>query len=200
MLKWVDHSHKGDYWTSENLLLDYFRAMVRILGQAKRGHRLYIAKSLIEGGWPAGEEGASVLDHTMRQRETKFGNKKLLDVWTTNVGRLLYLSDPEDLDRTESSAVTRGHVLVASMSGVDPRQLSEFLVHVVGTRARVVSKPNTKVLNLEGFLLVDDVESDDLTGCLLHFPQLTEVVPESRFSNHIVGSKDSHAVKFWPNT
>lgn len=60
-----------------------------------------------------------------------------------------------DLNRTESGTVTRGHVLVTSLGGVNSGQLSELFVHVVSTRTRVESKPDAKVLDLEWLFLVN---------------------------------------------
>jgi hypothetical protein len=62
---------------------------------------------------------------------------------------------PAHLNRTETSAVTSSHVLVASVNGVGARELAELLVHVVSTGARVVTEPDAEVLDLEGLLLAD---------------------------------------------
>ena len=59
------------------------------------------------------------------------------------------------MDRTETCTVTSSHVLVERFHSIGSGHLTEFLVHVVGTRARVVSDPDTEVLDLQGMLLVD---------------------------------------------
>lgn len=51
--------------------------------------------------------------------------------------------------------MTGGHVLVESIDSVGAGHLTVLLVHVVGTGARVVSDPDTEVLDLLGTLLVD---------------------------------------------
>ena len=51
-------------------------------------------------------------------------------------------------------------------------------VHVVGTRSGVVSQPDSKVLDLEGVLLLDLLDRDDLAGSLLELPQLPQEVPK----------------------
>lgn len=89
--------------------------------------------------------------------------------------------------------------------------MQDLLTHVVGTRSRVVSEPDSEVLDLERLLLVDlfnvsadvisivakqstyDVEGNDLTVSLLGFLQLTKVVPVSGLGNDLVGGKDPHA-------
>lgn len=48
-----------------------------------------------------------------------------------------------------------GHILVESLDGVGAGQFTIFLVHVVGATARVVTDPDTEVLNFHGSLLVD---------------------------------------------
>lgn len=86
------------------------------------------------------------------------------------------------------------------------------MTHVVGTRSRVVSEPDSEVLNLKGLLLVDllnmsartvfpssskrstyDVEGNDLTVSLLGLLQLTKVVPVSGLGDDLVGGEDPHA-------
>jgi hypothetical protein len=66
----------------------------------------------------------------------------------------------------------------------------------VRSGARVVTDPDAKVLDLEGVLLVDLVERDNLAVGLLDLTELHEEVPEARLGNDIVGGKDAHAVQF----
>jgi hypothetical protein len=88
------------------------------------------------------------------------------------------------------------HILVQRLDSIGPRHLPVLLVHVVCARARIISDPDTEVLDLERTLLVDLVESDDLAVGLLDFSQLHQEVPESGLGHDIVGSKHSHAVEF----
>merc|ERR1712137_1307157 len=104
----------------------------------------------------------------MRQWEAKIGDKELFNVWTADIGHLFNFGDPKNLDRTEPGPVTGSHILIASVNSVGPGQFSELFVHVVGARARVVTKPDTEVLNLQRFLLVNQVDSNDLTGGFLN--------------------------------
>ena len=48
-----------------------------------------------------------------------------------------------------------GHVLVEGIDGLAAGHLAVLLVHVVGTRARVVTDPDTEVLDLLGALLMN---------------------------------------------
>lgn len=59
------------------------------------------------------------------------------------------------VDRPEPGTVAGSHVLVECIDGLGTRHLAVLLVHVVGTRARVVTDPDTEVLDLGGPLLVD---------------------------------------------
>lgn len=59
------------------------------------------------------------------------------------------------MDGTETGTVTGSHVLVESLNSVGAAHLTELLVHVVGTGARVVADPDTEVLDLEGTLLLN---------------------------------------------
>lgn len=111
--------------------------------------------------------------------------------------------------------MSSSHILVQSIHRVCPRQLPVFLVHVVGAGTRIVSNPDAEILHSRRSLLMDlsatssaasfvnvffimsyHVECDDLSVRLLDLLQLHEEVPESRFGHNIVGSEDTHAVKF----
>lgn len=59
------------------------------------------------------------------------------------------------MDGPEAGTVAGSHVGVEGLDGVDSGQLTVLLVHVVRTRAGVVSEPDTEVLDLLGVLLVD---------------------------------------------
>ena len=59
------------------------------------------------------------------------------------------------MDRPEAGTVPGGHVLVEALDGISTAEVAELLVHVVGTRPRVVAEPDTEVLNLQGLLFVD---------------------------------------------
>ena len=59
------------------------------------------------------------------------------------------------MDRPEASTVAGGHILVEGLDGIRTSELTELLVHVVGARTRVVAEPDTKVLDLQGLLLMD---------------------------------------------
>lgn len=79
-----------------------------------------------------------------------------------------------------------------------------------GAGARVVVEPDGKVLDLLGLLLGDlkvrkilaegvlfthDVDGNDLTRRGLDLLELTEVVPEARLGDNVVGREDAHAVE-----
>ena len=99
------------------------------------------------------------------------------------------------VDRPEASAVAGSHVLVERLDGVRTAELTELLVHVVGTATRVVTDPDTEVLDLQRALLVDDVKADDLAVGLLDFLELRKEVPEARLGDDFVGREDAHAVE-----
>lgn len=119
-------------------------------------------------------------ENAVRKRELDVLLHNLLDVRPANVGRL-DLGHTDDLDRAETGTVTGGHVevwkteqkkgrvrlhelelflervrlLTAVADGVGTAHLTVLLVHVVGTRARVVTDPDAVVLRPEGSLLED---------------------------------------------
>ena len=108
-----------------------------------------------------------------------------------------------------------GHILVQSLDSIGAGHLAVLLVHVVGAGARVVSDPDTEVLDLGGALLVDlkrfpsawpclfsaqtdrtyHVECDDLAIGLLDLPDLRQEVPETRLGDNGVVGEDAHAVQ-----
>jgi len=59
------------------------------------------------------------------------------------------------VDRAETGTVPSSHVLVHALDSIGASELTVLLVHVVGAGARVVTDPDTEVLDLEGVLLVD---------------------------------------------
>lgn len=59
------------------------------------------------------------------------------------------------MDGAKAGTVTSSHVLVEGLNSLGPAHLTELLVHVVGTGARVVAEPDTEVLDFERALLVD---------------------------------------------
>jgi len=155
------------------------------------------SQRLEEGvGSGRGEDGLAVARSlAVGQRELELLGEELLDVRSPDVLRLLNLNNLEDVDRPEASAVAGGHVLVESDNGLTSGHLTVLLVHVVGTRARVVSDPDTEVLDLERVLLVDLVQAHDLTVGLLDLAELGQEVPETGLGNNIVRCEDAHAVE-----
>ena len=103
--------------------------------------------------------------------------------------------DDTYVDRSETSPVPRRHILVQAPDCICAGKLTELLVHIVGAAARVVTDPDTEVLDFQGALLVDDVEADDLAVGLLDFLKLREEVPEARLGDDFVGREDAHAVE-----
>lgn len=108
---------------------------------------------LVEGAWSAGSVDACRGGTAVRQRELEVAGNELLDVWSSQVLELLDLSHLENVDGSETSTVTGGHVLVHVLNGLSTAHSTELLVHVVGTGARVVSEPDAEVLDLHWLLL-----------------------------------------------
>ena len=83
---------------------------------------------------------------TVRQRELELGLNELLDVWSADILGFDF-SNLDDLDGSESCAVTSGHILIAGLDGVASGKFAVLFVHVVRSRARVVADPDSKVLD-----------------------------------------------------
>ena len=56
-------------------------------------------------------------------------------------------------------------------------------------------EPDAEVLDLQGLLLLDLLDRDDLAGGLLELPQLPEEVPEPGLGHDLVRGEDPHAVE-----
>lgn len=93
-----------------------------------------------------------------------------------------------------TSAVTGSHVAVALGDGGSDGQVTVLAVHVVGARARVITQPDAKVLDLEGRLLGDLLEGHDLASGLLELVQLTQEVPEPGLGHDVIRGEDPHLV------
>ena len=59
----------------------------------------------------------------------------------------------DDLDGTVTSTVSSGHLLVALLDSTEERSVTVLLVHVVSAGTRVVSQPDSIVLDLDSALV-----------------------------------------------
>ena len=109
----------------------------------------------------------------------------------------------DDLDRTVTSTVRSSHLLVALLHGAQKGHITVLLVHVVGSRARVVTQPNTEVLHLRSRLVdlplthaphTHLVHSQNLSGSVLHLLQSVHEVPVAGLGSHRVRGEQSHSV------
>jgi hypothetical protein len=101
------------------------------------------------------------------------------------------------VNRPESGTMSGRHILVECLDGIRPAHLAILLVHVVGAGSRIIANPDAEILDLEGSLLVDDVQGDDLAVGLLDLAELHQEVPEAGLGNDCVGCEYTHAVELW---
>ncbi|KAB8339019.1 hypothetical protein FH972_021958 [Carpinus fangiana] len=155
-------------------------------------------KALNKGGRPGGGEelGGCLLGNTVGEGELEALLDDLLDVRPPEISGLLNLNDLQDLeivlatdferesdledetyvDRPETRAVTRGHVLVEGLDSIRSGQLTVLLVHVVGSRTYCI-------------------DGDDFTVGLLGLSETRQEIPEAGLGDNVVGRKDAHAVE-----
>ena len=101
---------------------------------------------------------------------------------------VLHHSRLDDLDRTVTSTVRSSHLLVALLHGTQKGHITVLLVHVVGSRARVVTQPNTEVLHLRSGLVDLSVviayynDITNLISCFLRNTERMSISPFPRFS------------------
>lgn len=137
----------------------------------------YILKEIGVGSVGLEEWARRLLD-TGWQRELDLGIVHRFDKGSASVdsGNRLHT---DDLDAMSSGAVTGSHVAIALGDGSNDGHVTIFAVHVVGSRPGVITEPDTEVLDLQGLLLLDLLDTDDFTSGLLELPQLTQKVPKS---------------------
>ena len=109
------------------------------------------------------------------------------------------------------------HIAVALSDSGRHGQVPVLAVHVVSSRPGLIAQPDTKVLHLQGALVVHlDGETerehenqflnhmlsevyllaaDNLTSGLLELAQLAQEIPKARFGHNVVWSKDPHPVE-----
>lgn len=58
------------------------------------------------------------------------------------------------MNRPEASTMPSSHILIHTFNRIRAAKLTVLLVHIVGTRPRVVSKPDTKILDFQWLFLV----------------------------------------------
>jgi hypothetical protein len=59
------------------------------------------------------------------------------------------------MDRPETSTMPGSHILIQALDSIRSREFTELLIHVVGSRARVVTQPDAEVFDFQGLLFVD---------------------------------------------
>jgi len=153
--------------------------------------------ALSKSGRALGAEDLLVADlgDTVGEREGEVLGDELLDVGALDVIGLLDLNNAEDVDRPEAGTVAGSHVGVKSLDSGGAGQLTVLLVHVVSAGAGVVADPDAEVLDLQGVLLGDGIDADDLASGLLDLTQAAKEVPEAGLGDNLVRRKDAHAVE-----
>jgi len=117
-------------------------------------------------------------DDAVSQWKLHFWIQKLFNMWASDLlGRNSFHFD--DLDASESGSVTSSHVSVKLSDSTDARNVSEFLVDVVGSSSRIVFAQNSKVLDLLWISLKNLNHTQDLTQSCLDFLASGQKIPES---------------------
>ena len=111
-------------------------------------------------------KGRTEFRDAMGKRELRVGSKELFDVRTANIVCLLDLNHSENLqksgqrrapkdilkqltyvDRTEAGSMSGSHVLVQALDSICTAKVTEFLVHVMRSRPRIITEPDTEVFD-----------------------------------------------------
>lgn len=142
----------------------------------------------------SGEDGLEGTGNAVGNGELDLGIDKLLHVGTTDLGSFDF-SNTDDLDGAETGTVTGSHVHVQALNSFNTAHRTELLVHVMSTGTRIITQPDTKVLDLHRLLFADGGAGNDFTSSTLGLLQLTEEVEETGFGDDFVGSEDAHLVE-----
>lgn len=114
---------------------------------------------LEESGWASGLEGRTELlgrwaVDAVQQTELDVVGVELLGVDALGLGGLED-GGLDDLDRRAASAVAGGEISIHLLDGASEGDVTVLLVHVVGTRAGVITDPEAEVLDVVRVLLED---------------------------------------------
>jgi hypothetical protein len=99
------------------------------------------------------------------------------------------------MNRPKPRTMSSRHILIQRLDSIRSAHLTIFLVHVVGARSRIIADPDAEVLDLEGPLLVNDVQGDNLAVGLLDLAEFHQEVPEAGFGHDGIGCEYAHAVE-----
>jgi hypothetical protein len=128
---------------------------------------------------------------SVRLRELDLVRDKLLSRPSLHILTLDH-SSLDNLDTGLASTMTSSQVTIHLLHSSNQSRVPELLVHIVGSRTRVVSHPDAKVLDDSRVLLKHLMHRDDFSVSFLHSAESLHVVPEPRTSLDDVISKDLH--------
>merc|ERR1712084_185915 len=148
---------------------------------------------LVDGVGSAGAESSGALgllgQNSSWEWELDVGVVHLLVLGSSALVGLDLLG-AEDLDGAWSSSMSAGHLSVHLGDGEWEAHVSVLSVHVLAGGSRVVSDPDTVVLDAARVALVHLGALDDLSDLLVDLLVVREKLPESRLGGHRVWSKD----------
>jgi hypothetical protein len=94
------------------------------------------------------------------------------------------------VDRPEPRTMPCSHILIEAFNGIRARELAVLLVHVVCTRARVITDPDTEVFDLQWLLFVNlDVAGTGRTTWLALYPNAC-LLDGCKDSTHNINTND----------
>lgn len=99
------------------------------------------------------------------------------------------------LNRMGTSTMASPHIPVTLGNCTRYTQITIFPVHVMRSRSRIITQPDTKVLNLNRCLLWDQSYWYDLSSRFLEFFQLSQEIPKSWFGHYFVRREYPHFIQ-----
>jgi len=147
------------------------------------------------GVWTSGGETWVVQAslNSVRQRKLDLAVQELAEILRPHFRGRNNLN-LHDLNGTWSGSMTCTHIAIALCHSAGCCQVAVFTVHVVRATARVVTQPDTEVLNRGRPLLIYLLTEKYFTLGFLYFPQHRCKVPVARLCLRTIWSEDPHLV------
>lgn len=156
-----------------------------------------LLEGLVEGSWSLELVQLLGLLDSVWQWEFQVLSQELLDILSLDILSLSQFDNLQNVNVSKSGSVSGSQVLVHGLDSSDSGNISVLLVHVVNSRSRLVSDPNTESLHLGRSGLGDHIHGHNLSRSLLGLVQLLQEVPVSGLGNDGVWSENSHSEQLW---
>ena len=128
----------------------------------------------------------------LNDRESDFGVSELDGFGSSDIRGLLENGGSNDVDGAWVGSVVSAHFLVKLRNGSVQGDVSELLVHVMESGSGLHAQHDSVGFHVSGVLLVDVVDSENLSVGSLQFVQSSHLKPETGLGDDLILSENSH--------